>query len=294
MPVVTNFPTANEVESTGWTDPNNAHADDGAYATTAPAKNNGKSTRWLTFEFDSNVPSGATINSVKIIYEYKVSTTSSIATMRVRAVVGGVNEEDHDDTSEPTTDTQKTVDITADRTWTRDNLLNANFKVTGDGRRGNSNTAVTLSLDYVKVEVNYTEPATQLVIQEGTHAHAADNLALTQHNLLSVSDAAHIYTSDAIALTQHNILAIGDATHGYSTDNVVLTAHDPATQLVIQDATHSNLADSVILVQHNVLAIGDAVHDHAVDNITLTYHAPGEEIPIKIQLSRGATMSMSF
>mgnify|MGYP001608609241 CR=1 FL=1 len=159
MTVSTQFPTANEVETTGWTDPNNAHADDGVYATAAPAKNGAIGTRWLTFGFDAVIPATDAVSKVQIIYEYKVSTGASVATMRVRAQISGVNEENHDDTSEPLADTTITVDITADRAWTRADLLNAAFKCTGEGRRGNSNTAVTFSLDQIKVEVTHAAPA---------------------------------------------------------------------------------------------------------------------------------------
>src|SRR3990167_390519 len=161
MAVITNFPTANTAYSgAGLTNPNNGHADDGVYATCAPAKNGALGQKYQTFGFDSNLPSDATVTKVKIIYEYKVSTTASIATARTKAIISAVEEENHDDTSEPTTDTVKTIDITADRTWTRANLLNAAFEVVLEGRRGNSNTAVTFSFDYVKVEVTYTQPVT--------------------------------------------------------------------------------------------------------------------------------------
>lgn len=158
MAVVTLFPAANETETTGWTNPNNAHADDGVYATAAPAgKNTNVATRYLTFGFDAQIPAGSSITKIQIIYQFKVSTTISIATMRVRAVIDTVNEENHDNTSEPTTDTIVTVDITADRTWTRANLLDASFKVTADAVRGNDADAVTFSLDYLKVEVTYED-----------------------------------------------------------------------------------------------------------------------------------------
>ena len=161
MAVITNFPTANTAYSgAGLTNPNNGHADDGVYATCAPAKNGALGQKYQTFGFDSNLPSDATVTAVKIIYEYKVSTTASIATARTKAIISAVEEENHDDTTEPTTDTVKTIDITADRTWTRANLLNAAFEVVLEGRRGNNNTAVTFSFDYVKVEVTYTQPVT--------------------------------------------------------------------------------------------------------------------------------------
>src|SRR3990167_7402564 len=160
MSVVTKFPTANAAYSAGgFTDPNNLHADDGAYGTSIPAKNNGKGNAYSGFGFDGDIPSGSTINSVKIIYEFKVSATNYVAVQRVKARIATVEEENHDNTNEPLTDTIVTVDITADRAWARDNLLDANFEAIAEPRRGNSNTAYTASWDYIKVEVDYTAPS---------------------------------------------------------------------------------------------------------------------------------------
>ena len=88
MAVTTQFPTANEAaDGTQWTKPNDAHADEGTYATAAPGKNSFIDNRWKTFGFDAAIPAGSTINAVKIIYEYKVNTGTSVATMRVLARV---------------------------------------------------------------------------------------------------------------------------------------------------------------------------------------------------------------
>lgn len=302
MTVTTQFPTANEILTTGWTNPDNAHADDGSYATAAPAgKNTNVSSKWKTFGFDSAIPSGATIDAVKIIYQYKVSTQASIATMRVNAEVGGVAEENHDDTTEPLADTVVTADVTADRAWTRDNLLNANFKVIGNAVRGNDADAVTFSLDYVKVEVTYTEAATQLTISDATLAVAAEVPSLVQHQVLTISDALLAVAAEAPSLTQHQILTIADATlalvaespaltqHQVITiadallavaaDVPTLTAHDPSTQLVIADALLAVSAESPSLVQHQVLAIVDALLAMSADSLTLTANPPGGPAP---------------
>lgn len=162
MTVTTKFPTANEIETTGFTDPNNAHADDGSYATAAPGKNAEIGTRWKTWDFDTAIAASPTptITKVQIIYEYKVNTNKSAATMRTRARISDVDEENHDDTAEPLADTVITVDITADRSWTRADLLDAVLKVTMAAIRGNSNNAVTFSLDQVKVEVTWNANVT--------------------------------------------------------------------------------------------------------------------------------------
>lgn len=165
MAQTTKFPTANEADTgAGLTNPNNAHADDGSYATAAPGKNTTLGTRYLTFGFDSAIPAEAGITKVQLIYEYKTSTTASIATGRIRANVSGVNQANHDDTSEPASDTVITVDATADRSWVRADLLDANFKVGLLAVQGNSSTAVTFSFDYVKVTVDW-EPVEVLFPQ---------------------------------------------------------------------------------------------------------------------------------
>jgi len=161
--VVTKFPTSNSVDTgAGLTNPNNAHADDGSYATAAPGKNLSLGTAYAGFGFDSAIPSGATITKVQIIYQYKTSTTSSVATARVGAQVSTVNQATHDDTSEPAGDTTITVDITADRSWTQANLLDANFKARLLAVQGSSSTAVTFSFDFIQVEVTYTTMYTEL------------------------------------------------------------------------------------------------------------------------------------
>lgn len=161
--VATRGATANEVVTTGWTNAANAHgtADDNTYATAAPGKNAVVGSRFKTYGFDSVIPAGSTITAVKIIPQYKVSTTASIAHLHVQATVAGTDcpTTALENTAEPTADTDVTVDVTSCRSWTRDDLLDANFKVRIGAHRGNSNTAVTFSLDRVLVEVTFTPPA---------------------------------------------------------------------------------------------------------------------------------------
>src|SRR3990167_4072104 len=202
MAVITNFPTANAAYSgAGLTNPDNRYTDDGVYATCAPAKNGALGQKYQTFGFDSNLPSDATVTKVQIIYEYKVSTTASIATARTKAIISAVEEENHDDTGEPTTDTVKTIDITADRTWTRANLLNAAFEVVLEGRRGNNNTAVTFSFDYVKVEVTYTQPITNFQTLSAT-ATALATLTLIKTFVTTLSASVSVLATATTVFTK--------------------------------------------------------------------------------------------
>lgn len=132
---------------------------------------------------------------------------------------------------------------------------------------------------------------TALVVADGTHAHAGDNVVLTQAHTLAVADGQHAHSTDAIALTQAHTLVVADATHAHAGDNVVLTqahtlvvaeaTHAHAadnltittaapgdTSLTVADATHAHAGDNVSLIP--ILAVADATHAHAADNLTLT------------------------
>lgn len=153
------FPTAQAAETgVGLTNPTNAYADDGVYATAAPGKNTTLATKYGTFGFDSAIPAGNLIVSVKIIYEFKTSTTASVATARTYYKLSGAAGANNDDATEPAADKIVTIDVTSARAWTRANLLNGTFEVVLAAVQGGSSTAVTFSFDYVKVEVVHSPP----------------------------------------------------------------------------------------------------------------------------------------
>ena len=152
------FSTANAAETgAGLTNPNNAQADDGTYATAAPGKNVTLATKYQNFNFEQLIAVGTTITKVELIYEYKVSTQSSIATGRTYYKISGAAGSNNDDTTEPLADTQFVYDVTSARSWTRDDLLNGVFEVVLAAVQGNSSTAVTFSFDYVQARVTYTK-----------------------------------------------------------------------------------------------------------------------------------------
>lgn len=146
-----------------WGTPANAQgtADNNTYATAAPANNARVAGIWNTYNFDSNLPLHAAITKVEIIAQYKVDTTLSVAKLEVQAVVGGTNcpSAPAVDATEPTADTDFTVDVTSCRTWTRTNLLNANLGTRVTAWRDNSLLiGVNFTLDYVQVRVTYNTP----------------------------------------------------------------------------------------------------------------------------------------
>lgn len=152
MTVVTQFPTANEdsdAPSLGWSNPNNAHADDGVNASVFQA-NLGGQTRWFTFGFDAVIPAGATINTVKVIVEH--SDGANDANLGSQPTIGGVLQTLRLFTNRVVL-TVDTNDHTADRAWVRADLLDASFKVRIEGFPGSIGDVI---MDYVKVQVDYT------------------------------------------------------------------------------------------------------------------------------------------
>lgn len=148
--------------SNGWTTPSNAYSttDDNSYATAAPNKNKSTSGDWGGYGFGSSVPDQATITKVEIIPQYKVSTTASVASIDVQAIVNGTScpSTALSQATEPTTDTEFIADVTSCRTWSKSDLLDGTFFARITAVRGNTNTGVTFSLDYVKIRITYSVP----------------------------------------------------------------------------------------------------------------------------------------
>lgn len=134
-----------------------------------------------------------------------------------------------------------------------------------DPRGYSSEQALTTSDP--KLVIGHSAGATDLVVQDATHAHTADGPTLTQTHELTVQDAGHGHSSDAVALTQVHELAVADATHGHSADNVVLGAD---ADLIVQDATHGHTADNLDLTQTHELVVADSTHGHSADALALT------------------------
>lgn len=274
MAVVTKFPTTNAAYSgAGLTNPNNAHADDGVYATCAPAKNGALGQKYGTFGFDASIPSGATISAVKIIYEYKVSTTSSVATARTKAIIGGVDQANHDDTTEPTTDTVLTIDITADRTWNRNDLLDGTFEAVLEGRRGNSNTAVTFSFDYVKVEVTYAVAYTIAANQGGFTENGQAMTPLAARVITALNAVFSETGQDAVLVKGYPIIA---SFGSFSNAGQVAILRASRT-ITASQGSLTILGQAASILKNSVLSIVNGLFSLIGQSTALTYAPSGGE-----------------
>ena len=160
MPTISGFATTNAVVTTGWTNPTNAYANDGVYATaTIAAKNTIVSSRFGGFGVAGSLPGGASINSVTVNAEMKVSTTASIAQLGVQAQSPSATNRGTQtlDVSEPLADTVivQTV-LSSAFAWTATDIADGTLFAVIEANQGNSTTSCTYSLDYVQVVVDYS------------------------------------------------------------------------------------------------------------------------------------------
>lgn len=160
---------ASAVGTNSWSNASNAYGTsaDTTYATAAPGKNVTITGQWKNYGF--SIPSNATITKVEIIPRWKVSTNSSIATLKVNiSRNNGTNwATEQSDTSEPTSDTDTTFDFSSPGwLWKYDMFNDGNLLVQVNAKRGSTSTSVTFSLDRIPVRVTYTTPTgtTQCII----------------------------------------------------------------------------------------------------------------------------------
>jgi hypothetical protein len=161
-------PTSNTVEAGDgtWTNDTNILVDDGTEATLSIAAKN-TTGRWnvgQNFGFDALIPVGATITSVEIRAEWRVNSTAGIANLDLQSFVGGVAVGIlFSNSAEPTTLTTSTDDVTADRSWTRDDLLDGTFELKVRGRNGNSATDPSYRFDHIAAQVGYSTGSTRTI-----------------------------------------------------------------------------------------------------------------------------------
>lgn len=145
-----------------WTNDVNVLADDGAEATFSLTTKNvaGRALRGQTFGFDAAIPAGSNIDQVQIRTEWRVNNAGGIATLTLQAFVSGAAVgAARTNAAEPTVLTIETFDVTADRAWTRADLLNAVFELRTWGVNGNSTSDPSYRWDYIAVQVTYSAAA---------------------------------------------------------------------------------------------------------------------------------------
>lgn len=118
-----------------------------------------------------------------------------------------------------------------------------------------------------------TAGATTLTVQDATHSHAVDNVALTQVHSLVVQDATHSHSADNVTVLNPNLTVQG-AGHTLASGNVSLEFPLIDPSLVIQDGPHAHRADELTLTQTHILTVQDGTLAHTADGVTLVVAVP--------------------
>lgn len=175
MSVVTKAASSATVVTTGWTSPSNAFqtTGDNVYATAAPAKNATVNSDFgfafaLSDFVGASQASDVSISQIVVTCEWKVSTTTA-ATLGVQLRNQGTGTALGTETTfSSTTESDSIQTITSGVTAA--DLIAGNLAARVRDTRGNSNTAHTGSLDFVKVDVTYSIAVTHTDSGLGTIA----------------------------------------------------------------------------------------------------------------------------
>lgn len=160
------------VSGTRWTSPSNAFATtgDNVYATAAPAKNGQILSGFGCAFTTSDIPNGATVNSLTATVEWKLSATVTGGQLFIVHALGpGATEVGATGVTKTTlVEEQSTSAFTPAQSAGFPSLANLRTAASDSNgawfldvycSKGNTNSALTGSIDFISVTADYTEPA---------------------------------------------------------------------------------------------------------------------------------------
>lgn len=171
-------PTATGAENNKWTNPANAYANDGSYATRADAAG-GNAQSYETFGF--GLPAGAIINGIIVQVEAKIN--SAAAGHRLTINLKGTTEKTTTDLT--TSDVLYTLGASNDLwgdTWTAANLSDVNFHL--NFNLPGYEDGYIYSVDYVQMIVYYT-PASGPANLKTLSTNAKANIKTISTNVIA-------------------------------------------------------------------------------------------------------------
>ena len=215
--------------STNWTNPSNAGADDTSYAVwdvTTASKDQGPYLKCTNFGFtSSDIPSGSTIDGIEVEYgRFEGGGTDNIVTSHCRAVKGGAIHSANVSTMNTAEWNVSTVQVIteggASNLW---GLTWADTDIAGSSTFGiaiapnGPGTTPQANIDYVKVRVYYTE-ATGATIDAVTATYSLSGIStgLRASRKLAATTQAYSLTGTATGFSYGRKLAATKATYTLS------------------------------------------------------------------------------
>ena len=202
------------VTATNWQNPSNAYSTtaNGVYATiTSTTKNlNAQSSFGFPAISSAQIPDGATIAEVRAV-------ASMGATASVTGLTLGVNIHNPDGTLAATEVTKNSIaqsdmTVTASTTPTLSDLRVAGqIRVRCRYARGNTTVSSTAQLDFVRLEVDYTEPIAAVTGSGAVTAGAPTVAGSGTHTLPAVTGTAAVQGRPAAVSASGEVVALSNA-----------------------------------------------------------------------------------
>jgi len=141
-------PSATGDDYNNWTNPENAYTSDNLYADEITP---GDEQDWYNFNF--NVPNGATIDGIQVNVEAFSTNVEGFAALSWDGGSSYTSEKSNSWTSEENK-TFGSSDDPWERTWSSDDFTNGNFRI--KLKRGTQNPGTNLSVDCITIKIYYT------------------------------------------------------------------------------------------------------------------------------------------
>ena len=290
MATVTSYVPAAE-GANSWTDPTYARNDDGVQlATCAPARNGSVAGIWQTFGIAAPA-GGGNITKVRIGIQAKESANNTYCSVSGQASYDGGTNWTADTTiitaanlTTTSLDTTFWIDITSTG-WTWSKLDDTHLQVRIYGKKGATNTAYTISMYVVFVEVTYESPVVTDALLLTDAVTAKKEKVVTDSSSLSetiragkglkLTDASSLgetvragkglkitdTSSLADAICRHKIIPLSDAV---ALAEAILSGKALYIADVVALSDNVSLSQAIITVD-NAVVVYDAIHITCMD-----------------------------
>lgn len=136
------------------------------------------------------------------------------------------------------------------------------------------------------VMVEYDYNTTIGIIQSTVHSQTADNIILTQHQLLELLPVPeYLLDENGEYILDENgnrIVAEGSPNsgtiHSQTAENIIVTYHSGTPPLEVQSTSHAQTSDNIILTFYPGLITDNSVHYQTSDNLNLTSLPPAPRL----------------
>jgi len=201
-----------------WTNPGRAVASDNSYATAVCSI--GTSSYYLmATQFGFAIPTGSTINGIKVEFERKASQANAALDNAERLARAGVLSDYYRYTEDywPTTNAYQTLGSSTDlwdEAWTPDDINSTGFGVGISGCNDSYAGNLTLSIDHIRLTVYYTS-ITHYVLTAGAGSYTKTGQAagLKLARKIAAAQGSYALAGQAVELRAIRKMAAGSGSY---------------------------------------------------------------------------------